>query len=116
MASIEIAGEDVVLKLGRMEAMEAAHIHGAITAPLTAVQSVEGVEDAWPHLRGSKEVGTEVPGVNMIGTRSGDGFKDFCVVHKHAPAIIVTLDPQVSGFNRWVVTGDVNDVPAALKR
>lgn len=114
MATIEIVGDNVVLKLGRMEALEAAHMHESITAPVTAVQSVEALDDPWSSLRGAKEVGTEVPGVNMIGIRSGEGFKDFCVVHKHGPAVIVTLDPQSSEFSRWVFSGDIKDVPPGL--
>ena len=115
MATIEIDGDDAVLKLGRMEAMEAVHAH-TISAPLSAVQSVEAVDDPWPSLRGVKEVGTEIPGKNMIGTRTGEGFKDCCAVHKDGPAVIVTLDPAVSQYNRWVFSGDINDVPPGLKR
>lgn len=114
MATIEIDGSDAVLKLGRMEAVEAAHMH-TISVPLTAVQSVEAVDDPWPHLRGVKEVGTEVPGRNMIGTRRGEGFKDFCAVHKDGPAIIVTLDPAVSDYDRWVLSGDIADVPPGVR-
>lgn len=115
MATVEIDGSDAVLKLGRMEAVEAVHMH-AISAPLTAIQSVEGVDNPWPSLRGAKEVGTEIPGKNMIGTRTGEGFKDFCAVHKDGPAVIVTLDPAVSEYNRWIFSGDINDVPPGLKR
>ena len=115
MATVEIDGSDAVLKLGRMEAVEAVHMH-AISAPLTAVQSVEGVDNPWPALRGVKEVGTEIPGKNMIGTRTGEGFKDFCAVHDAGPAVIVTLDPAVSQYDRWVFSGDINDVPPGLQR
>lgn len=114
MATIEIDGDDAVLKLGRMEAMEAVHAH-TISAPLAAVQSVEGVDDPWSNLRGVKEVGTEIPGKNMIGTRRGEGFKDFCAVHKDGPAVIVTFDPAVSEYDQWVFSGDINDVPQGLK-
>ncbi|MDA3005734.1 MAG: hypothetical protein O3B97_03650 [Actinomycetota bacterium] len=113
MATLGIDGDNAVLKLGRMEAVEAVHMH-AISAPLTAIQSVEGVDNPWPSLRGAKEVGTEIPGKNMIGTRRGEGFKDFCAVHKDGPAVIVTFDPAVSEYNRWIVSGDINDVPAEL--
>ena len=115
MATIEIDGDNVVLKLGRMESVEAGHMH-AISAPLTAVQSVEAVDDAWPTLRGMKEVGLEFPGKKMIGTKRGEGFKDFCVVHDNGAAVVVTLDPAVSQYNRWVFTGDINEVPAELPR
>ena len=115
VATVDIDGDNVVLKLSRMESVEAVHIH-TISAPVSAVQSVIGVNDPWPDLRGVKEVGTEVPGHNMIGTKVGDGFKDFCAVHKHDPAVIITFDPASSDYNRWVFTGDINDVPAELKR
>lgn len=115
MAAIEIDGDNAVLTLGRMEAVEAMHAR-TISVPVTAVQSVEGVDDPWPALRGVKGVGTEIPGKNMIGTRRGEGFKDFCAVHKDGPAVIVTLDPAVSEYDRWVFSGDINDVPPGLKR
>jgi len=28
----------------------------------------------------------------------------------------VTLDPAVSEYDRWVFSGDINDVPAGMKR
>lgn len=115
MATIEIDGDDAVLKLSRMEAVEAAHKH-SISAPLAAVQSVEGVDDPWPELRGVKEVGTEFPGKSMIGVRRGEGFKDFCAVHKDGPAVIVTLDPSVSKYDRWVFSGEIDEVPPGLKQ
>ena len=115
MATVEIEGDNAVLKLGRMEAVEAVHVH-AISAPLAAVQSVEAVDDPWSALRGVKEVGTEIPGRTMIGTRRGEGFKDFYAVHKDGPAVIITLDPAVSEYNRWVFSGGLDDVPPGLKR
>lgn len=114
MASIEISGDDAVLKLGHMEGVEAMHVH-SISAPLTAIQSVVGVDDPWSDLRGVKEVGTEVLGKTMVGTRRGEGFKDFCAVHKSGPAIIVTFDPAASEYNRWVVSGDISDLPPGFK-
>lgn len=111
MATIEIVGDDVVLKLSHMEALEAAHMHTTISAPVSAVQSVEGVDDPWPHLEGHKDVGTEIPGDIMVGTRGGD----FCAVHKHDPAVTITFTPGASEYGRWVFTGDINDVPPALK-
>lgn len=110
MATLEISGDDVVLKLTHMETMEAAHLHSSVTAPVSAVQSVEGVDDPWPLLQGHKDVGTEIPGDIMVGTRGGD----FCAIHKHGPAVIVTFDPAASTYGRWVFTGDINDVPASL--
>lgn len=114
MATLEIDGDNVVLKLTRTEALEAMHLHTTVSAPLTAVQSIEGVDDPWEQLRGVREDGTEIPGEIMVGTKRGEGFKDFCDVHKHAPAVIVTLDPEQSKYNRWVFTGDINEVPPAL--
>lgn len=111
MATIEINGENVVLKLGRMEAIEAVH-KSDVTAPLAAVRSVESVDDPWPLLQGHKDVGTEIPGDIMVGTKGGD----FCAVHKHGPAVIVTFDPDASEHARWIYTGDINDVPPALKK
>lgn len=115
MATVEIDGDNAVLKLGRMEAVEAVHVR-TISAPLSAVQSVEAVDDPWSALRGMKEVGTEIPGTNMIGIRAGEGFKDFWAVHKDGPGVIVTLDPAVSDYDRWVFSGDIDDVPPGLKR
>lgn len=112
MATIEISGDDVVLKLGHMETVEAAHMHSSVSAPISAVQSVESVDDPWPHLEGHKDVGTEIPGDLMVGTRGGD----FCAIHKHGPAVIVTFKPGQSEYGRWVVTGDINDVPAQLRQ
>lgn len=112
MATIDIVRDEVVLRLSRMEALEAGHLHSAVRAPTSAVQSVEGVDDPWPHLQGHKDLGTEIPGGIMVGTRGGV----VCAVHKHGPAGIVTFDPAASTYGRWVGTGDINDVPSALSQ
>ena len=34
----------------------------------------------------------------------------------HAEVVRLTFDPAVSEYDRWIVSGDINDVPAGLKR
>lgn len=64
MATIEINGDDAVLKLSRMEDVEVMHVH-SISAPLAGVQTVAGVDDSWTDLRGVTASRTSTPSIRL---------------------------------------------------
>ena len=61
---------------------------------LEAVTGLRTVPDAWPELRGIRAPGTGVPGAIAVGTRRGGFGKDFVVVHRKGPAVVVELEGE----------------------
>ena len=69
MADLAVDGNELVLHLHAVEKAEG--FHGDVRVPLTAVESVRAVDDAWPELRGIRAPGTGLPDVIAVGTRRG---------------------------------------------
>ena len=103
MAVLRIDDRTVELSLSRAERFWG--LHGDITVPRDHVEAIEHVDDLWPYLRGMRAPGTGFPGVIMLGTKRGRGFKDFCVVYGRRPGTIVSLTPGApSEFQRLLVS------------
>ena len=102
MAILLFDGAELRLKLSRWERL------GALVSPPLAkidqVESVEFVDTLWSKdvLRGVRSPGTAIPYVVLIGVMRGTGFKDFCVIKRKKPGVIITFS---SGpFQRWIYT------------
>lgn len=102
MARVRVAGDELLVDLTGLEKLEG--FRGNISVPTSAVRDVRFTEDPWSELRGIRAPGTGVPGVIAVGTRRGQGFKDFAAVHGKGPAVVVELDG--AAFDRLVVTED----------
>ncbi|HEY6471441.1 MAG TPA: hypothetical protein VIY26_01030 [Acidimicrobiales bacterium] len=102
MAELTVDGSGLVLHLHAAEKAEG--FHGDIRVPLTAVDSVRAVDDAWPELRGIRAPGTGLPDVIAVGTRRGGFGKDFAAVHGRGQAVVVELTG--AEYGRLVVTCD----------
>ncbi len=85
MAELTRVGEDLVVKLSRLEKVEAGH--GDVSVPISSVQEVTVVDDAVHAVPGLKVIGSGWPGRFAIGTYSGgpDHVKTFAVVHHDHP-------------------------------
>jgi hypothetical protein len=102
MAILMIDGDQIRLKLSRWERL------GALVSPPVAridqVESIEFIDTLWSKdvLRGVRAPGTAIPYVVLIGVMRGSGFKDFCVIKRKKPGVIITFS---SGpFQRWIYT------------
>jgi hypothetical protein len=102
MAILMCNGAEIRLKLSRWERL------GALVSPPVArmdqVESIEFVDTLWSKvvLRGVRSPGTAIPYVVLIGVMRGSGFKDFCVIKRKKPGVIITFS---SGpFQRWIYT------------
>ena len=102
MAILVTDGTEIRLKMSLLERL------GALVSPPTArldqVQSIEFIEELWSKdvLRGVRAPGTGMPYVVLIGVMRGSGFKDFCVIERKKPGVIITFS---SGpFQRWIYT------------
>jgi len=102
MAILMFDGAEIRLKLSRWERL------GALVSPPVAridqVESIEFIDTLWSKdvLRGVRSPGTAIPYVVLIGVMRGSGFKDFCVIKRKKPGVIITFS---SGpFERWIYT------------
>ncbi len=62
-----------------------------VAASPAQLVDAQPVGDVWEHLRGFRAPGTGFPGRIMLGTTRYEGRKDFCVVGRHGPGIVVEL-------------------------
>ena len=102
MAILMFDGAEIRLKLSRWERL------GALVSPPVArmdqVESIEFVDTLWSKdvLRGVRSPGTAIPYVVLIGVMRGSGFKDFCVIKRKKPGVIVCFSG--GSFQRWIYT------------
>ena len=102
MAILVTDGTEIRLKMSLLERL------GALVSPPTArldqVQSIEFIDELWRKdvLRGVRAPGTGMPYVVLIGVMRGRGYKDFVVIKRKKPGVIITFS---SGpFQRWIYT------------
>jgi len=112
VATFEIRGVELVMRLSTIEKFEG--FHGDIMVPLSAVSAVRVVPSAWPELRGVRAPGTGLPKVIAVGTRRGGFGKDFAAVHGQGSAVVVELDG--APYGRLVATMDDADTVASTIR
>jgi hypothetical protein len=102
MANLMIDGDRLSLKLSRWERIAA--LWSPPAAQLDQVESIEFRDNLWSSecLQGFRAPGTGFPYVVLIGVMRGSGFKDFCVIKRKKPGVIITFS---SGpFQRWIYT------------
>lgn len=98
---LEIEGELLTYKLSWLE------ILGAFgKSPRAAVKNLHSVNvetKAWTSkvLRGIRAPGTGFPYLIMLGTMRHRRGKDFCVVYKRKPVLILEFENE--NFKRWVI-------------
>jgi hypothetical protein len=102
MAILVIEGTEIRLKMSPLERL------GALVSPPTArldqVQSIQFIDELWSKdvLRGVRAPGTGMPYVVLIGVMRGRGYKDFCVIKRRKPGVVITF---TSGkYERWIYT------------
>ena len=102
MAILVTDGKEIRLKMSLLERL------GALVSPPTArlgqVQSIQFIDELWSKdvLRGFRAPGTGLPYVVLIGVMRGRGYKDFCVIKRRKPGVIITF---TSGkYERWIYT------------
>jgi hypothetical protein len=104
MAILVIEGTELRLKLSALEQLGA--FWPAPQARLDQVESIEFADDLWTTqvLQGVRAPGTGIPFVVMIGVMRRLKTKDFCVIKRKKPGVIINFS---SGpFQRWVYTLD----------
>jgi hypothetical protein len=109
MATIRREGDEVVLRLNDLE--KAGALHGDVRVPAVAVAAVRVTQTPFRELRGIRAPGTGLPGVVALGTwRHRDG-KDFAVLYRGGPAVVVELES--APYRRLLVSAHDADVVVA---
>jgi hypothetical protein len=102
MAILVTDGKEIRLKMSPAERLGA--LFSPPSARLDQVQSIQFVEKVWSRdvIRGFRAPGTGLPYVVLIGVMRGKGYKDFCVIKRRKPGVIITF---TSGkYERWIYT------------
>ena len=102
MAILVIEGTELRLTLSALEQLGA--FWPAPQARLDQVESIEFVENLWSTqvLRGVRAPGTGIPYVAMIGVMRRVKTKDFCVIKRKKPGVVINFSS--GAFQRWIYT------------
>ncbi len=100
MAEIVIDGQDLVLKLTKLEAI--ASVHGDVRVPLSHLQAVEVLEDAHDPADHGFRIGERLPGHSEMGRVIHQGKRLFVEVHHSTPrGLRITFFE--ADFDEWIV-------------
>jgi hypothetical protein len=102
MAELEVDGGELILRLSGVEKTEA--IHGDLRVALSAVRSVEVVDDALEMTRVNYgfKVGMRVPGRATVAVVRRGGRKMFIAVH-HDTRRAVRILFEGDSYDEWIV-------------
>lgn len=91
MARVEVHADRVVIKLTRAEKMLSMRRHDVVF-DRARVSSVLITDDPWVWLRGVRAPGTHLPGKLAYGVWRNLSGRDFALLRKGVPAVVVDLD------------------------
>jgi uncharacterized protein len=112
MAELRVDGGELVLHLSAGERAEA--IHGDLRVPLSAVRSVQVLEDAHTPADGGFKIGTRFPGIAEVAIIESGSKKIFAAVHHDTPRGVRVCLQGVS-YDEWIVgCADPETVVAGL--
>jgi hypothetical protein len=100
MATLDIEGDDVVVRLSMLERAESAN--GDVRVARSSITSIEVVRDPARAAGGHKVIGVSFPGASAIGTFRVGGRHVFAVVH-HGAGEGVRLTLDVERFDEVVI-------------
>lgn len=100
MAEIAVEGNDLVLRLSRIERVEG--IHGDLRVPRSSVRGIEVLDDAHAAADFGLKVGTRIPGVVEVGSIQGGGKRVFAVVHRETPRGL-RVELEGNSYDEWIV-------------
>jgi hypothetical protein len=102
MATLKIDGDELTLQLSMLERIGA--LVPAPKARLDQVETVHFIENLWTAqlLQGVRAPGTGFPYVVMIGVMRRLKTKDFCVIKRKKPGVVITF--SAGPYQRWIYT------------
>jgi len=98
---IKIDGNHITYELSLLEVIGA--FGNSPTAEIGNLKSITKRDNPWTTqvLRGIRAPGTGFPYLIMLGTLRHRKGKDFCVVYKRSPVLVLEFDNEP--FRRWVI-------------
>jgi len=90
MAWLDVAGDEVVLRLSVLERL-GGFVRGDGRVPLKVIARARAVEDPWRELRGMRSPGTNWPRRLALGTWRFPGGKDFVALRGRGPGVVLDL-------------------------
>lgn len=113
MATLEVTGDEIVVRLSRLEKLGA--LHGDMNLPRSAVRRAYLASQPFSALRGMRAPGTGIPRVVALGTRRRlNGRKDFVALYRGRPAVVIELNAERSEFDRVALSVDSPEAVMAL--
>jgi len=96
-----VSGEKLIYSLSFFEKLGA--FRKSPKSLLKNIQEIRYIENPWSRevLRGLRAPGTGIPYVIMLGTMRHRKGKDFCVIYKKNPVILIEFKNEK--FARWVI-------------
>ena len=91
MAWLDVAGDEVVLRLSALERL-GGHVRGDGRIPLKTIRDVRAVDDPWRELRGRRSPGIDWPRKVALGTWRFPGGKDYVALRGRGPGVVLDLD------------------------
>jgi hypothetical protein len=105
---LKIEGNQISYELSNLEKLGA--LSSSPYANKSNLISVERVENPWTKevLRGMRAPGTGIPYIIMLGTMRYKSGKDFCVVYKRRPVLV--LEFKNEKYQRWIIPATSNNL------
>jgi hypothetical protein len=96
-----VSGEKLIYSLSFLEKLGA--FRKSPKSLLKNIQEIRYIENPWSRevLRGLRAPGTGIPYVIMLGTMRHRKGKDFCLIYKKNPVILIEFKNEK--FARWVI-------------
>ena len=98
---LKIQDGQLIYQLSILEKLGA--FNGSPTARIENLVSVSKEDNPWSAkvLRGIRAPGTGFPYLIMLGTMRHRGGKDFCVIYKKRPVLVLEFKDE--RYKRWVI-------------
>lgn len=102
-----LSGEKIIYNLSFLENLGA--LSKSPKSLLKNIQEIKFVKNPWSRevLRGLRAPGTGFPYLIMLGTMRHRKGKDFCVIYKKNPVILIEFRNEK--FARWVIPDTVEN-------
>ncbi|WP_344058303.1 hypothetical protein [Microbacterium pumilum] len=76
---------------------------GNVIIDRSTIAKVQLTDDAWTWLRGVPSPGTHLKGIVAMGTWKSAGAKDFAIIRRHRPSVVIDLEGHPD-FQRVILT------------